>query len=249
MISGHDKTFTYTKPPEDDRDLIYERSSTDIKPFINLTEYASAVDDQYLLGSCVSTSIVNAYELLVIKEKVEPFTNLSRLFLYYNIRKIYGNIDENTGASIRDGIKTVKQYGLCDESCWPYDVEKFAVQPPEICYTAALHRSIKKYYALTNIGDCLDALSLGFPLVIGLQIYNNFLTIDSTNNILTNPTYPSTPLGGHAMCIIGYDLQKNLFLAKNSFGTNWGDKGYCWITFDYIQINAFDIWMFEILIT
>jgi C1A family cysteine protease len=60
------------------------------------------------------------------------------------------------------------------------------------------------------------------------------------------PSRKEKSLGGHAMCMVGYDLEKRLFLAKNSFGTTWGDKGYCWIPFDYIKQEGYDIWTFDI---
>jgi C1A family cysteine protease len=46
--------------------------------------------------------------------------------------------------------------------------------------------------------------------------------------------------------MVGYDLEKRLFLAKNSFGPDWGDNGYCWIPFDYIKQEGYDIWTFDI---
>ena len=51
---------------------------------------------------------------------------------------------------------------------------------------------------------------------------------------------------GHAICIVGYDLTRKLFLIKNSFGTGWGDKGYCWMPFDYADRHVFERWVFRI---
>jgi hypothetical protein len=39
------------------------------------------------------------------------------------------------------------------------------------------------------------------------------------------------PKEGHAVTIVGYD--DNGFLIKNSWGEQWGEKGYGWVSFDY----------------
>jgi C1A family cysteine protease len=41
-------------------------------------------------------------------------------------------------------------------------------------------------------------------------------------------------LGGHEMCLIGYDDTKKLFTVMNSWGSSWGAGGLCFIPFDYL---------------
>jgi C1A family cysteine protease len=45
--------------------------------------------------------------------------------------------------------------------------------------------------------------------------------------------------------MVGYDLTRKKFLVKNSFGTEWGNNGYCWMTFDYVAAEVFDIWVYD----
>jgi C1A family cysteine protease len=84
------------------------------------------------------------------------------------------------------------------------------------------------------------------PVVFGMTIYESFMDLNERISTVTFPSRKERNLGGHAMCMVGYDLNKRLFLAKNSFGSDWGDNGYCWIPFDYIEKEAYDIWTFEI---
>jgi C1A family cysteine protease len=42
------------------------------------------------------------------------------------------------------------------------------------------------------------------------------------------------PQGGHAMNIIGYDDEKQIFICANSWGVGWGDKGFCYMPYAYI---------------
>lgn len=46
-----------------------------------------------------------------------------------------------------------------------------------------------------------------------------------------DPDPKNSLYGGHAVTLVGYDDRG--FLAKNSWGTTWGDQGYCTILFDY----------------
>jgi C1A family cysteine protease len=48
------------------------------------------------------------------------------------------------------------------------------------------------------------------------------------------------------MCVVGYDLDKKMLLCRNSFGTDWGNQGYCWIPFEYADKNFTDMWSFNI---
>ena len=114
------------------------------------------------------------------------------------------------------------------------------------CYQDASKRKITEYSFLTTINEMLEVLMSKKPVLIGMDIYSEFLTVDKSNPILSMPTSISYPLGGHAVTALGYDLTKQLILIKNSFGNEWGDNGYGWISFDYINQESFEKWYFEI---
>ena len=44
--------------------------------------------------------------------------------------------------------------------------------------------------------------------------------------------------GGHCIVIVGYDDAKSLFLCANSWGTGWGDKGFCYIPYAYLTNSS-----------
>lgn len=233
--------------PADFRDYIYARTHIPLRESVDLRKWASAVENQGHLGSCIGNATVGAYELLLNQLDPAKFQDLSRLFVYYNARLLEGTVDEDVGAFVRDGIKSLTVYGVCAESIWPYNIKNYAISPSDTSYQDAKSRNIKNYFRINGLQDMLDALNNNKPIVIGLSVYSGFEAMDfNTTYILPMPAADESPLGGHAMVIVGYDLVKSQLLARNSFGEQWADHGYCWIPFDYATAEFFDVWTFDI---
>ena len=233
--------------PADARDYTYlVEALGDTAPSVSLVEYASPVDDQFLLSSCVANAIVNAYELMLIKRDPSLYVDLSRLFVYYNTRQLEDTLLEDSGVMyIRNALAAVKQYGVCREDLWPYDISKFTVKPSAACYTDALSRTISEYSAVPDIESAIVSIANGKPVVLGLLIFEEFYNLNFNNYQLSIPQDASSG-GGHAVCIVGYDLATEAFLIKNSFGTLWGDNGYAIIPFRYVEQYGFEMWNFSI---
>ncbi|HVW96772.1 MAG TPA: C1 family peptidase [Mucilaginibacter sp.] len=68
------------------------------------------------------------------------------------------------------------------------------------------------------------------PVVIGMLCPNSF---DTAHNYWIPKEQPTSNLGGHAMCVVGYDDNKygGAFEIQNSWGTFWGNGGYIWIRY------------------
>jgi C1A family cysteine protease len=110
----------------DFRDLLYKtpRKPARLPSSVDLRAGCPAVYDQGKLGSCTAHAISAAIEFDQRKQQLaEPFAP-SRLFIYYNERAIQGNTAADTGAMLRDGIKSVASQGTCPETLWPYKIEK-----------------------------------------------------------------------------------------------------------------------------
>ena len=231
----------------DIRDHIYRNSSTDVlRESVDLREWDTTVETQDSLGSCSSNALTNAYELCVKRLYPEYYTHLSRLFIYYNTRAEYGDIQKDEGIFLRDGLKSLAKFGVCSESLWPYQLDKFDDRPSTECYEDAKKRKIIKYEKLISIYYITQVLNDNRPVVFGMEIYDSFMDLNERISTVNFPGRKEKSMGGHAMCMVGYDLKKRLFLAKNSFGTSWGDNGYCWIPFDYVRQEGYDIWTFDI---
>lgn len=206
-----------------------------IAPLVDLSTKCPPVYDQGELGSCTANAIAAALDFDRLKQG-KPLLTPSRLFIYFNERTMEGTVDQDAGAMIRDGIKSVAKQGACPESAWPYDVSKFTKKPTKACYDAALRYQALSYMRVNrDLNAFMQCLADGFPIVIGFTVYTSFMsdTVAKTG-ILPMPQRGEQVEGGHAVLIVGYDSRTRRFLVRNSWGPDWGLKGYFWMPFAYI---------------
>ncbi len=201
---------------------------------VDLRPLCSPVEDQGTLGSCTGNALAGALEFLERKSKV-AFEDLSRLFIYYNERALERSVSTDSGAQIRDGIKTLVKHGVCSEKSWPYVVSKFAKKPPLSCYKEALDHQIVDYQRLSTLDEMRSCLAGGFPFVFGFTVYESFESQKiSQTGIMTMPSKNERVIGGHAVCGVGYDDAKKRLLVRNSWGSGWGMDGYFTMPYAYL---------------
>jgi C1A family cysteine protease len=208
------------------------------------------VYDQGQLGSCTANSIGAILEFNELKQRERDAAVPSRLFIYYNERVMEGTVDQDAGAEIRDGIKSVAQLGAPPETLWPYDISKFAKKPTKKAYTAAKKHEALRYAHVTQDQLALqNVLAEGYPIAFGFTVYESFETDVGRDGIMPMPRPSEATLGGHAVVAIGYKPIKNqlYFECRNSWGTSWGDHGHFWMPSAYITSRhlATDFWVIE----
>jgi len=212
---------------------------------IDLRSKCPPIYDQGQLGSCTANALCGAvqYEKMSLQG--------SRLFVYYNERMLENTIPYDAGAYLSDGVKTLQKYGVCPESEWPYDITKFAVKPPQKCYTDALLNTATKVANIQNTLSAMkNSLINGFPFVVGIAVYTSFESQAVANTgIVPMPKPRERLLGGHAVMCVGYDDSKQLWIMRNSWGTNWGDKGYFYLPYAYLTNSSYssDLWNIQII--
>jgi C1A family cysteine protease len=202
---------------------------------VNLTSKMPPVYDQGQLGSCTANAIGAAFEFDQLKEGYTDFMP-SRLFIYYNERKIEGTVSTDSGAMIRDGIKTVASDGACDEKEWPYVITKFATKPTASCYRdARLDRAVSYQSLIQDVNQMKGCLASGYPFIFGFTVYESFESdeVKRTGHAPT-PKWTERAVGGHAVMAVGYDDRRQWFLMRNSWGTGWGMTGYFTMPYAYL---------------
>lgn len=212
---------------------------------IDLRSKFTAPYDQGELGSCTAQAIAGAIEYVHTVSEKGSFMP-SRLFVYFNEREIEGTVNEDAGAMIRDGIKSVVSQGVCAEELWPYTISKFRDKPNSSCYEQALDNQVLLYRRVTeDLYDMKACLASGFPFVFGMAVYTSFESSKTAKTgVVSMPASKEKMLGGHAMLAVGYSNSDKAFIVRNSWGA-WGDKGYCYIPYEYIADDnlADDRWM------
>ena len=201
---------------------------------VDLRPLCSKVEDQGQLGSCTANALAGALEFLERKDKV-AFEDFSRLFIYYNERAVEHTIQSDSGAMIRDGIKTLAKQGVCSEKKWPYLISKFRLKPTPTCYKDALNHQITSYHRIITQDEMRACLAEGFPFVFGFTVYESFESqAVAKTGVVNMPEQGEKSLGGHAVLGVGYDDAEQRFIVRNSWGTGWGMKGYFTMPYKYV---------------
>jgi C1A family cysteine protease len=235
---------------------------TNLPVSIDLREWCSPIEDQRNLGSCTANAGVGVIEYYE-RKAFERHIDASRLFLYKVTRNLMKQKGD-TGAYLRTTMGAMVLFGVPPEDYWPYSDEenKFDQEPPAFCYAFAQNYQTIKYFRHDPPGAKTEEilkkvksyLGLGHPSMFGFTVYNSIEQAETTGKI----PYPSPKEkieGGHAVVVVGYDDKmkiKNKYgkvettgalLIRNSWGKEWGEKGYGWLPYEYVLKRlAEDFW-------
>jgi C1A family cysteine protease len=233
----------------DQRDHYYAATTRELQklpPSVDLRPQCPPVYDQLALGSCTANAIAGALEFDQGKQN-EPEVTPSRLFIYYNERKMEHTIASDAGAAIRDGIKSVNTMGACSEMLWPYDLSQYMALPSHQCYLDAMkHRSVSYQRLQQSLSQMKACLASGYPFIFGFTVYENFESdAVATTGIVPMPGLDESTIGGHAVMAVGYDDAPQWFYCRNSWGPSWGQQGYFMMPFSYLLSHqlASDFWV------
>jgi C1A family cysteine protease len=229
---------------------------------VDLRDWASPVEDQGALGSCTAQAgagVIEYYERKSFGHHVEA----SRLFLYKatrNLMKARGD----SGAYLRSTMGAMVLFGVPPEPYWPYtDAEEaFDKEPPAFCYAFARNYRTLLYFRHDAAGVTRAAvleklrnyLAAGHPAMFGFTVYSSVDQAETTGRIPV-PSGRERIEGGHAVVAMGYDdamaianasggePSRGALLIRNSWGKGWGENGYGWLPYAYVQRGlAEDFW-------
>lgn len=217
---------------------------------IDLRKNFSRIKNQGQQGSCLAFALTSIFEYMM-KVNKQTECDLSEAFLYYNARNMDNNNDvstkEDTGSRFKPAMDSLIKYGISLEKYWPYNDEVYSNKPTEEAYRDAETRKLIKAVNVNRNSNAIkSALADGYPVAVSLTLcpsfYNNgaYITVPSKeeiDDIKENDSKNDVIHRCHAMVIVGYSEDLRMFLVRNSWGDNWGDKGYCYIPYAYIDNN------------
>ncbi len=247
--------YGWIKDASDPRDFKFVSPIKTLPKSVNMRPYMPPILDQGNLGSCTANAIANDFYAEMLRQLSLKTINHawlpSRLLIYFNERTLEGTVKQDSGASVRDGFKTINTLGVCPETEWPYIISNFAVKPPAKCYIDALRDKTVQYLSipqvLTQMKGCLAS---GYPFVFGFNVYESFESDEvAKTGIVPMPVKGEALLGGHCVLACGYDDYYQRFMVMNSWGSGWGIKGYFTIPYAYLTSAnlASDFWTIRLV--
>jgi C1A family cysteine protease len=239
----------------DPRDRWYEppkkRAAQALPTSVDLRAQMPPVYDQGRINACTANVLAAAVAYSRSKHgQAHPF-DPSRLFIYYNERALQDQIGNDVGATLREGIKTLKQHGVAPEPMWSYDdtpatppggafaPDAKAVQrPSDQAYAAAELFELMSYRRIRNeLAHMRHCLADGYPFALGVQVYPSFMSAPKQQATVTPMPGPGeTAIGGHAVLAIGYDDGEQWLVCRNSWGATQADGGYFYLPYAYLAI-------------
>jgi len=217
----------------------YLKSYDNIKYLDLRNDTLIPIYDQLDLDSSTANAISYCYEFDLSKRHDVNIINPSRLFIYYNQRKLQKNKDSestNLGLSIHTGLNILHNIGICAENTWQYINNNYDILPSDEAYVEALNNKSVTYNAIDqDLKQIKSALINNYPVLFGFNVYDSFHNDNTTETgVVTVPLENEKLINSQAGVIVGFDDGDCVFIVRNSWGNNWGDQGYCYMPYEYI---------------
>lgn len=225
----------------DDRDYLM-RAYLPVKKLPKKVDYTrgmSPVRDQKDEGVCVGFAVAAGMKEYQERLDYGKMVELSPRFVYSEARKIDGLEDIFEGTTIRAAMQVLKKLGVCQEKFWPYAPHQKNNAKVGLKENAKKFR-VMAYARILNLNELRLSLANKGPVVIGVEVFKGMM--ESRTGLVPLPKKNETSIGGHAIAACGYDDEKKLIKFKNSWSDKWGDKGYGYIPYTYIERYMMDAW-------
>ncbi len=224
----------------------YGSNVNQLPPSVSLLKYAPKRMHQGQQGSCVGwASSYAARTILHARATGQSPDNVafSPSFLYNQIA-----LEGCQGAYMNDAMETLRRYGDLPFSQFGYDERSCSRTPTQAQANEAAQFRIKGYNRLSqgasNYGLDLEGvkqhIAQGAPVVIGMMVGGTFMH-QMVGRSVWQPTqrdYSGYGFSGHAMCVIGYDDNKQAVQIMNSWGPEWGNNGVAWVSYrDFVHFT------------
>jgi Papain family cysteine protease len=213
----------------------------------SLRPYCPTVGNQGQMGSCTGWAVgYTAMTITIAKERditdqatIDAIAR-SPLFLYNQIKDLKSNCKD--GIAIENALNFIKEKGIPAYS--EFNPSDCRILPSSsVLAQAARFRigesnrlfEIEETNAQKKIDETIAILKEGRPVIIGMicaQSFQDFHRLRTENEDIYIPLrHDIDSLGGHALCVIGYDKTTKTFEIMNSWG-NDRKKGFFRMRFE-----------------
>jgi len=205
---------------------------------VNGRDFIGSVKDQGSCGSCVAFGTVAAIEgterivldIAASDAGGNQIANLSEAQLFYCGGAAAGRNCQN-GWLPSGALDYSKTTGLSPEACFPYTPGN---QPCKLCSDWQSKVTVlQTYHTAYSAEDMKTWISTRGPMIACFTVYSDFFGYKSGVYHHTS----GGKSGGHCVCCVGYDDNKQAWLCENSWGPGWGMSGYFWIAYGECGID------------
>ncbi len=234
-LGQHFKLGGYRPEKQNSKDKKYSAShDRQLPPRVDLRSYMTPVENQGSSNSCTANAMAGAYEYLT-NRSLGQSADVSRLFIYYNARELDGDCSQDQGTYLKSCVKVLRKHGACSENTWSFNLDQILEQPSKQAYEEAANFRVEDAARVEIDRHTMQScLSEGYPFAFGLQLFSSFQQAGSTGLVPMPDPDNEKHDGGHAMLCVGYSDVDQVFIVRNSWGTDWGEQGYCYIPYDYM---------------
>ncbi|MCO4772107.1 MAG: hypothetical protein KDA24_18890 [Deltaproteobacteria bacterium] len=237
-------------PSKPDGDYVPDADETDLPPAFSWRDHEGAdwmmpVRNQRQCGSCAAFGITAMLEIRVKQDLDEP--NLDIDLSDSQCLTCAGG-DCVDGITLPQGIAVMTQEGLVTEACGPYREEGNEVILTEcdgICDGGDRGRVYLSGVSLLNFDEVPEvsdqvvmmkkALSAS-PLLVRIGVWPDIFSYGG-GTYIPETEDEADIVGYHALLLVGWDDERGAWLARNSWGGNWGNSGYLWLGYGASDSN------------
>lgn len=199
---------------------------------VDLRKYCSPVGDQGQTSRCAAFAWTHGLEM-ARNLQFDQSQRLSSNYTMLEFQRVQGDARDYTYA-YKGGDGTISgpepgqalvERGSCRQEYWPDDEPQPRVQQSQLEADAAQWKLEGDPLPIA-LEDVRKVLSAGCPVQVSMNTGTAFSQVGRDGQFNAAEA-PSGRHGRHAMLMVGY--VGNFFIVKNSWGPDWGDKGYCYI--------------------
>lgn len=199
---------------------------------VDLRKYCSPIGDQGQTGRCSAFAWTHATEMSrnILRDESQ---RLSPNFTMLEFQQMQGDAQDYQYAySGGDGTvsgpdpgRVLAENGTCRQELWPDDRDRPLAQERQLESDAERYR-LEAVPLPIALEDARKVLSAGCPVHVSMSTGRAFSDV-GRDGLFNAAEAPWGRHGRHAMLMVGYT--GNFFILKNSWGTDWGDQGYCYV--------------------